>query len=78
MKLTCTITTDEQYEKLKQLFATELERTHERSKITLTSEDGNAVFTIQASDTTALRAATNTVTSVLGMHEKTKEAIHGK
>lgn len=74
MKLTCTITTDEPYTKMQQLFATELERTHERSNITLADEHGNAAFTVQANDAVALRAAINSITSVLGVHEKTKEA----
>jgi tRNA threonylcarbamoyladenosine modification (KEOPS) complex Pcc1 subunit len=74
MKLTATITTEEPYGKMQRLFASELERKHERSSITLEDEDGNASFRITANDTTALRAAVNTVTSTLGMHEKTLEA----
>jgi tRNA threonylcarbamoyladenosine modification (KEOPS) complex Pcc1 subunit len=74
MKLT--LTTDEEFGKMQQLFASELARTHERSSITLTDADGKAVFHITAKDTSALRAAMNTVTSILGMYEKTKEAIH--
>jgi len=74
MKLTCTITTDEPYAKMQQLFASELERIHERSKITLADEHGYAAFRVQANDAVALRAAINSITSVLGMHEKTKEA----
>jgi tRNA threonylcarbamoyladenosine modification (KEOPS) complex Pcc1 subunit len=71
-----TLRTEEPYEELKQLFATELTRSHERSEITLENDRGNAVFTITAKDVTALRAATNTVTSVLGIWEKTKTVTH--
>lgn len=74
MKLSATLTTDGPYAHLQKLFAAELERRHERSSITLTEEHGHAVFHISAHDTTALRAAINTVTSALGMYEKTAEA----
>lgn len=74
MKLSCTLTTDEPFAHLEQLFASELSRQHTRSSITLTQEHGKAAFHISADDTTALRAAMNTVTSVLGMYEKTREA----
>jgi tRNA threonylcarbamoyladenosine modification (KEOPS) complex Pcc1 subunit len=75
MKLT--LETKESYSDIEQLFAAELARTHARSKITVANVGGKAVFTIAADDTTALRAAFNSVSSVLGMYEKTKEAIHG-
>ena len=78
MKLTATITTEEPFTQLDKLFKTELERKHERSSITIKENNGNAVFHITANDTTALRAAVNTVTSTLGMYEKTKEATHDK
>jgi tRNA threonylcarbamoyladenosine modification (KEOPS) complex Pcc1 subunit len=76
MKLSCTLTTNEPFTHLQKLFATELDRKHERSSITLTEEHGKAVFSINATDTTALRAAINTVTSVLGMYEKTTQATN--
>jgi|WetSurMetagenome_2_1015567.scaffolds.fasta_scaffold1575158_2 tRNA threonylcarbamoyladenosine modification (KEOPS) complex Pcc1 subunit len=76
MKLT--LTTDEKFDEVKALFATELERKHERSMVTLENVGGKAIFHVEAKDTAALRAAVNTITSILGMHEKTREAIHGK
>jgi tRNA threonylcarbamoyladenosine modification (KEOPS) complex Pcc1 subunit len=76
MKLSCTLKTDASFLHLQKLFATELSRKHDRSSITLEEEHGKAVFLISATDTTALRAAINTVTSVLGMYEKTTEATN--
>ena len=78
MKLTATITTDEHHEQIQKLMAAELERKHDRSSVTLENHGGKAVFNIAANDTTALRAAVNTVTSALGMYEKTTEATHGR
>lgn len=78
MPITATITTAHPHDEIQQLFATELARTHERSSITLANERGKAAFTITASDTTALRAAINTVTSVLSVYEKTVEVTNGK
>lgn len=78
MKLTATITTEEHHEQIRKLMAAELERKHDRSTITLENHNGKAVFHIAANDTTALRAAINTVTSTLGMYEKTTEATHGR
>lgn len=74
MKLTCELATDEDYETIRQLFAPELERTHARSAIAIRNRHGKAVFHITAEDTTALRATLSSVTSVLGMHEKTHDA----
>jgi len=68
----CILYTEQPYEEIWQLFKTELERQHARSSITLTDEDGMAVFTINAEDIAALRAATNSITSILGVH------AHGK
>ena len=76
MAITSSIRTEHPYEEIRQLFATELARKHERSTIELAQEHSKAVFNITASDVTALRAATNTVTSVLSVYEKTKEVLH--
>jgi tRNA threonylcarbamoyladenosine modification (KEOPS) complex Pcc1 subunit len=78
MAPTASITTEQPYDKMRQLFAAELARTHERSTITLNNKDGRAAFDVKAKDTPALRAALNTITSVLAIHEKTTEAIHGR
>ena len=69
MKLT--LTTEEPYDELHKLFATELRRTHTRSTTIIENIGGNAVFTVTAQDVASLRAATNAITSVLGMYEKT-------
>jgi tRNA threonylcarbamoyladenosine modification (KEOPS) complex Pcc1 subunit len=71
-----TLTTDHPYGHLQQLFASELARKHERSAVTIEDHQGKAAFHIIADDTAALRAALNALTSILGMYEKTKEAIH--
>jgi tRNA threonylcarbamoyladenosine modification (KEOPS) complex Pcc1 subunit len=76
MKLT--LTTDEEFADMQALFASELARHHERSSIALENVGGKAVFNVEARDTAALRAAVNTITSILGMHEKTREAAHGR
>ena len=78
MQLTCELVTEQPYEQMQQLFKTELERKHERSSITLQDRQGKAVFNINAQDTTSLRAAMNTITSILGMYEKSKEALNGR
>lgn len=78
MAITATITTAHPHDEIKALFAMELERKHERSSIALDNASGKATFTITANDTTALRAAINTVTSVLAVYEKTVEATNGK
>jgi tRNA threonylcarbamoyladenosine modification (KEOPS) complex Pcc1 subunit len=73
----CTLHTGEEYGQLRELFAAELGRAHDRSQITLTEQEGKAVFHVTAKDVTALRAALNTITSMLSIHMKTKEIIHG-
>lgn len=76
--ISCTIKTSYDFEHVQALCKHELARTHERSKTLLENSNNCAVFTIEAKDVTALRAATNTITSILGMYEKTQEAINGK
>jgi len=70
-----TLKTDHPYTHMHALFASELKRTHERSTITI-EDHGNAVFHITAKDTGALRAAMNSITSILSVYEKTKEATN--
>ena len=70
-----TLKSDHPYAHMHALFASELKRTHERSTVTI-EDQGNAVFHITAKDTAALRAAMNSITSVMGMYEKTKEATN--
>lgn len=76
-KIVCTIQSQCQYDEAKILFAEDLAREHDRSKTEMTNEGGVAVFRITADDTTALRAAINTVTSVLSVHEKTGKVLDG-
>jgi tRNA threonylcarbamoyladenosine modification (KEOPS) complex Pcc1 subunit len=76
--ISCSIKTDHNFEHVQALCKHELARTHERSKTTITNVGGCAVFAIEANDVTALRAAINTITSILAMYEKTTEAIHGR
>jgi len=47
------------------------DRSHERSTITITEQDGNAILTITATDVTAFRATLNGLTGALGIYEKT-------
>ncbi len=76
--ISCTIRTDHAFEHVHVLCKNELARIHERSKTTITNDSGKAVFAIEAKDIAALRAAINTITSILAMYEKTTEAIHGR
>ncbi|MDD9953770.1 MAG: hypothetical protein OXR66_05535 [Candidatus Woesearchaeota archaeon] len=55
---------------MRELFKDELKRTHERSSITI--NDGG-VFIITAKDVRALRAAMNSVTSILSVYEQTND-----
>ncbi len=71
----CTLHTSMPYEEIEQLFRKELERTHERSCVTLTDDDGTAVFTIDADDTPSLRATMNGITSILGVYEHGRTTI---
>ena len=77
MKLSCTITTDAPHEHVEKLFATELAREHTRSKIVLSREGNTTTFNITADDVSSLRAAVNSITSILIMYEKTAQALHG-
>jgi len=61
---------------MRELFATELSRVHERSKTELVNNGTKAEFRITAQDVAALRAAANTITSVLAMHEKTARLLN--
>jgi tRNA threonylcarbamoyladenosine modification (KEOPS) complex Pcc1 subunit len=76
MKLT--LETQEPYEHMHVLFAAELERKHERSSIILENANDKALFRVEAQDIAALRAAVNTITSIISVHEKTRQAIHGQ
>lgn len=64
--------TDEPYLEMKRLFKSELERQHERSEVTLEEKDGKTTFTITAQDISALRAAFNSITSILRIWEDSK------
>ncbi|MBR9700514.1 hypothetical protein GOV11_01470 [Candidatus Woesearchaeota archaeon] len=74
MSYTCTILTPYSEKTMRSLFSTELERSYARSDISITQERRNAAFKITAQDITALRAAVNSVTSILSTYEKTLEA----
>ncbi len=76
--ISCTIQTTFDFTHVHTLCKQELAREHNRSKTTLENKNGHAIFTIEAQDITALRAATNTITSILTMYEKSNEAIHGQ
>lgn len=70
MNLTCRLETGQSTEVMRELFKDELKRTHERSSITI--NDGG-VFIITAKDVRALRAAMNSVTSILSVYEQTND-----
>ena len=73
MKLT--LQTDEEFSSVHVLFASELKRRHERSTVTLENVGGKAVFIVIAQDVSALRASLNSITSILGVFQKTKEVL---
>ena len=70
MTIRCTIETGEPTARLRDIFATELERTHARSSVALEDDAGDAILRIEANDLTALRAAVNGVMSVLSVYAK--------
>jgi len=70
MTLRCLIETGEPTARLRDVFATELAREHQRSRVTLSSAGGKGAFRIEADDVTSLRAAINGVMGVLVTHMK--------
>jgi tRNA threonylcarbamoyladenosine modification (KEOPS) complex Pcc1 subunit len=70
MTVRCIIETGEPTARLRDVFATELERQHARSKVELDDSHGKAVFRIEAQDITSLRASINGVMGVLATYAK--------
>jgi len=75
MVLSCTLITEQPHTVLQRLFAKELERKHDRSTISLENSNEFGVFVITAQDVGALRAALNSVTSILATQEKTQQIV---
>ncbi len=70
MTVRCVIETGEPTSRLRELFSTELERTHPRSRIELADDAGDAVLRVEADDLTSMRAALNGVMGVLSTYAK--------
>jgi tRNA threonylcarbamoyladenosine modification (KEOPS) complex Pcc1 subunit len=70
MIVRCVIETGEPIARLRDVFASELARTHPRSTVELSGAKGKGVFHIEAQDITSLRASINGVMSVLSTYAK--------
>lgn len=67
----CYLTTGFAYADIERLFRTELAREHKRTSVALAEEKGMAIFTVSAQDVSSLRAALNSITSILAVYEAT-------
>lgn len=74
--LNATITLREDSLELEKLFSFEdKEFQNERASYTTKHENDELTFIIKAKDSTALRSVLNTITKLLSVHEKTKDAL---
>lgn len=75
MRYSCILNTPHKAEDMERIFATEIDRQHKRSKLSIEEDDGKAVFRIDAEDPTALRATIMAITQIIKTWENTQEAI---
>ena len=73
MRLSATITVQEEPELVMRVFAAEDKAfKHGRSSYSIEQQGGKVVITAEASDPTALRATVTSITRILNIIEKTK------
>jgi tRNA threonylcarbamoyladenosine modification (KEOPS) complex Pcc1 subunit len=74
--LKATITLRDNSAEIEKLFSfEEKEFQNERAKYETKLENGELKFIIEAKDSIALRSVLNTITKLLSVHEKTKDAL---
>ena len=76
MKLKAEIKAYSDPEKLYNCFKPESGK-QKRSEYTIEKKEDHCLFTIEAEDSTALRAIMNTITKLITVYEKTKEIKNG-